>query len=348
MSVGRIMRKNKNLLNVCFALLLTLPVLSPANDQESYTVNTTAAELADSEGETGGQSSIYPRKPAEMSVDEIAKQLSNPVTALASFSTDIEYRTYQGSLPEAGDQTHFLFEFKPSIPIPLSNGKNILMRATIPVLGDVPVWSIPFGDPLWILDFDYPDFRLRQSPQITGESGEFIEVHSGLGDIGFDFAYGGVSDSGFISMYGLAAVMETATNISASRNKWLLGPEIALGKSAHWGVIGAWVTHLTNLTEGDYGYNTNETSIDVFFTYGLGNGWQVFSSPKIIYDWEADSGNELLLPIGAGISKTVKFGKVPVKFAFDIQKYIVSPDRFGTDLLVTFNLTPVFRNPFQK
>ena len=61
-------------------------------------------------------------------------------------------------------------------------------------------------------------------------------------------------------------VLETSTNISASRNQTLLGPEIAFGKSTDWGVIGAWVTHLTNVTDGDLGgdlYNTNETYIEI-------------------------------------------------------------------------------------
>jgi hypothetical protein len=285
------------------------------------------------------------------SLDEIAKELSNPVTALASIRTDMEYRTYQGDLPAAGDQSNTVFVIKPSLPIPLKNGKNILMRATIPIYVGMPTWQVPFGHPLWIQDFDYPDFRLRQSPQITADTGQFISVHGHVGDIGFDFAYGGVSDNGFISMYGLAIALRTSTNISASRNQTLFGPEIAFGKSSDWGVIGAWVTHLTNISDGDLGgdlYDTNETYVEVFFAYGLGNGWQIFSEPKLTYDWEADSGNELLLPLGAGISKTLRVGKTPLKMAFEIENFVVSPDRFGPEWMFTFSFTPVIRNPFQK
>ena len=285
------------------------------------------------------------------SLDEIAKELSNPVTALASIRTDMEYRTYQGDLPAAGDQSNTVFVIKPSLPIPLKNGKNILMRATIPIYVDMPTWQVPFGHPLWIQDFDYPDFRLRQSPQITADTGQFISVHGHVGDIGFNFAYGGVSDNGFISMYGLAIALRTSTNISASRNQILFGPEIAFGKSSDWGVIGAWVTHLTNISDGDLGgdlYDTNETYVEVFFAYGLGNGWQIFSEPKLTYDWEADSGNELLLPLGAGISKTLRVGKTPLKMAFEIENFVVSPDRFGPEWMFTFSFTPVIRNPFQK
>lgn len=315
----------KKLKSIYFSGLLLLPLMSPP----------VAADPASADPDT-------------MTLDEIARELSNPITPLASFDTSIQYSTFQGSLPDADDQSFLNVAFTASVPIPLKNGKNIRMRASIPVNGNIPVWQVPFGHPLWILDFDYPDYRLRQSPQITASTGEFASVHSGLGDISMDFAYGGVSDSGFISMYGFATVLETATNISASREQWLVGPEFAFGKQADWGVIGTWLTQLTNVDEGPNGYNTNETHVDIFFAYGLGNGWQVFSSPKVVYDWEAISGNQWLVPVGAGISKTSRFGQMPVKIAFEIQKYVVSPDRFGTDWLMTFSITPVLHNPFQK
>jgi len=345
-------------------VLFMLPAVGLTDSPKSHSVyesmlaqNTSGQNSAGIDTGTGTPAPGTSTKPAslspaslsltDLSLDQIAKELSNPVTALASIKSDFEYHTYQGDLSEAGDQSNMRFLFRPSVPIPLENGKNILMRATIPIYVDLPAWQVPFGHPLWIQDFDYPDFRLRQAEQITDSTGEFANVHGHLGDIGFDIAYGGVSDSGFISMYGIATVLEASTNISASRNQWLLGPEIALGKSTDWGVIGAWVTHLVNITGGEL-YPTSETTAEIFFAYGLGNGWQIFSSPKVTYDWEADSGNELLLPIGAGVSKTARFGSTPVKMAVEIQKFVVSPDRFGTEWLLTLSFTPVIRNPFQK
>lgn len=286
-----------------------------------------------------------------LSADEIALELSNPVSSLAYLGNEIEFYSYQGDLPEAGDQSNTVYLLKPSLPIPLSNGKNILMRAKIPIYADLPVWKIPFGDPLWRQDFDYPDFRLRQSPEITGESGEFVSIHGHIGDIGLDFAYGGVSDSGFISMYGIALQLKSSTNVSAARDQRLLGPQIALGKKTSWGIYGAWLTHLVNISDGAEvyeDYDTSETYIDIFFAYGLGNGWQIFSSPRITYDWEADSGNDLLLPIAAGISKTTRIGRMPLKLSFELEYFVVSPDRFGSEWLATFSFTPVFPNPFGR
>jgi hypothetical protein len=286
-----------------------------------------------------------------ISLDEIAIELLNPVTNLVSVATDIEYRSYAGDLPGSNDQSNTVFVIRPSFPIPLKNGKSVLMRASIPIYSGMPVWKVYEDNPLWIQDYDYPDFRLRQSPQITADTGQYDTVHAHLGDIGFDFAYGGENSNGFISMYGISTVLKTSTNLSASRNQMLLGPEVAFGKRTNWGIYGAWLTHLTNVSDGGQGgdlNDTNETYVEIFFAYGLNNGWQLFSSPKITYDWEADSGNELLLPLGAGISKTTRLGNTPLRLAFEIQKFVVSPDRFGADWLFTFSLTPVFSNPFGK
>jgi hypothetical protein len=319
-----------------------------APDGESWTVYESILAHNGADGNAQDEDSTAPdgdsarvhRDPV-MSNSEIGRELSNPVTALRSISNDIEYRTYQGDLPGSDGRSGAMFLFTPSIPFRLNNGKNLLLRATIPLYLDQPIWEVNFGDPIWELDRSYPDWLLRQSPQVTASTGKFNSGHDHLADISFDIAYGGVSDRGLISMYGLAFVTPTSMDISASRDQWLVGPELALGKSADWGVAGAWLTHLTDVA-GDSSFSTNETSVKVFFSYGLGNGWQVISNPTITYDWEADGGNKLLLPIGAGIAKTTRWGRLPVRFAFEIENYIVSPDRFGTEWLFKLNFTPVF------
>jgi len=142
-------------------------------------------------------------------------------------------------------------------------------------------------------------------------------------------------------------VLPSSQDLSESIDQYQLGPEVALGKVTSWGVYGAWFKHLTRVS-GEDAWDTNMTSLKIFFAYGLGNGWQVFSNPEIEYDWEAESDNKLFLPIGGGISKTTRIGKVPLKLEFEIQKYLVSPDSIGPDWLFTFSFTPAFRIPFQK
>jgi hypothetical protein len=271
-----------------------------------------------------------------MQIDEIALELSHPASALASIRNDFEITTYKGDLSGASSQSSWRYVLRPSWPIRLSNGNNILLRASIPINADQPVYVAD--------GVQYSAWMIRQFADVLPEDGYFKTGHDHLDDVGFDLAYSGVSDNGIIGLFGLKVVMPTNQDFSAARDQWLIGPELSLGKVTSWGVIGANANHLTNVSgENRHNSNTNMTSVDVFFAYGLGNGWQLISNPKIEYDWEAASDNKLFLPIGGGIAKTTRWGRMPLKMELEIFNYIVSPDAFGPNWLLTFSITPVIR-----
>jgi hypothetical protein len=69
--------------------------------------------------------------------------------------------------------------------------------------------------------------------------------------------------------------------------------------------------------------------------------------PTVVVDWEADSGNKLTFPIGLGITKTVRWGKMPVKLRFEPQYSIIRPDDFGTAWNFRLQITPVIPSPFK-
>jgi hypothetical protein len=308
---------------VCCAVLFALPVIGAS------------AAAADEVGTTGS--------PA-FSVDELALELSNPVTALRTFAVDVQYRTYQGDFPGSSDQAAMRTVFTPSWPIRLRSGTKLLLSATIPVNSDQPTWAVNAQCQC------VAEFLMRQSPVISPTSGQFEYGHDYTDDIGFDLAYGGVNENGSISMLGFASVFPTSSDDSADRDSWLIGPDIVLGRVARWGLFGVRARHLTNIGgpttwEFDEGrgtsWDTNETTLQLFFAYSLGKGWQVESTPVILYDWEAISGNEWSVPIGAGISRTFLLAGIPMKLGLEIQKYVVSPDRFGPDWQFKLNFTPV-------
>jgi hypothetical protein len=276
-----------------------------------------------------------------ISLDQIALELSNPVTALRSLAWDIEGTFFQGNLPDADGRSAMKNLFTPSWPFKLRNGNNILLRLTIPLNSDQPLWEHS-------IYLHHAEWRMRQIEDAAFERGFLARGHDHLDDISVDIGYGGVSDNGRIGMLGLSIVFPSNDDGTAERDQVLLGPEFVFGKVASWGLIGARVKHLTNVYDADVRnwvelpWDTNETTAKIFFAYAMGNGWQIESNPTILYDWEAVSGNEWTVPIGAGVSKTMRLGRVPVKLALDIQKFVVSPDRFGPDWQVTVSLTPVF------
>jgi hypothetical protein len=54
----------------------------------------------------------------EHSADDLAKQLANPNATLGVLFTQFDYVRYSGDIPNAG-QNGFVFNFQPSLPIPL-------------------------------------------------------------------------------------------------------------------------------------------------------------------------------------------------------------------------------------
>jgi hypothetical protein len=264
----------------------------------------------------------------DWAIDEIAREFNSPFSRLASFSWDYKYRTFQGSLPEAGDQTAVNNLATTSWPIRLKNGKNLLIRAMLPVNGDQPGWS----PNIWV---EYNEHTIRQVPEFDEENDGFVVGHDHLGDFSFDISYGSVTESGRISAIGIANVANTSEDGSAKRNDWLMGPQLSLGQFTDWGLIGMRATHLTNVfgdgPEALKGMDTNETRLELFFSYVLDNGWQIESRPTVLYDWEAVSGNKWAVPIGAGVSRTFLIGRVPMRLGLDLQHFAVSHDRFGPD-----------------
>ncbi len=253
------------------------------------------------------------------SADDIAKELSNPTTALASLNNNFEFKTYEGSLNNADDQQSLTYIFQPSIPFPMGNGRNLIFRPAIPLILDQPVFNSANND--------------------------FDEVGTELGDIGFDLAYGGTDKTGFISMVGITGSLPTATDDSIASDQWRLGPEVFLGVVRKWGLVGTLITHNWDVggsSDADY----SKTTMQYIYGIGIGNGWQVSAGPTITYDWEATNDNELSFPLGIGLSKTTKIGESPWKLAIELHKYVEKPENFGADWLLKFKVTPVIKNPF--
>ena len=81
------------------------------------------------------------QQPVErLSNDEIAKQLANPNTPLATLRLKNLYTFYTGDLPGAGDQSNYSMLFQPSFPFPLGDsGDLILWRPALPILFETPL-----------------------------------------------------------------------------------------------------------------------------------------------------------------------------------------------------------------
>lgn len=248
---------------------------------------------------------------------EIAAELADPNTSLGTMNFNFDYITYDGDLPNAGDQNAVRMTFQPVLPYPVSKGVNFFFRPAIPVIfkQDVPVAG----------GYDNPGFN--------------------LGDTGFDAAFGKSFANGFVLVGGVAGTLPTATDDLLGKDQWALGPEVAAAIVKKWGVLGVLVSHQWDVA-GDDDVDTNLTAGQYFYVFNLKDGWQISSQPTFSYDHEASSGQRWTLPIGFGVSKTTIIDGQPWKFGLQLWNYLEAPDAYGPDWQIRFTVTPVVSLPW--
>ncbi len=264
------------------------------------------------------------------SVEEVARQLANPNTSLGSLAFPVDYVKYRGSTPGADDQSAWKISFQPILPYPIADGTNLFVRPLIPVLVDQPV-PIVAGESVPPEGDVFPD--------------DFGETGTQLGDISFDVAIGHSFESGTVLVGGLVGTLPTATDDRVGLDQYLLGPEVLIGQGGKWGFVGLMVNHQWDVA-GEDSFDTSITGGQYFYTINLKNAWQIQAQPTWSYNHEAESGNRWTVPLGIGVSKTTVLGKTPWKFSLQYWHYLESPENFGTDYQIRFQITPVIALPW--
>lgn len=256
------------------------------------------------------------------STANINKELLNPNTSLASLTFRSQYRWYEGDLPGADSQSNATFLFQPVFPIDLGRTesdtatKKFFLRPAIPYQVDVPGFDLTKNE---------------------------FEDDSGLGDIGFDAAYGLSWDTGTQFVAGLVGSLPTASGDVPGGNA-NLGPEIFGGHAGSYGFIGGLLTHSWDIS--DWSDNdVSNTSLQAFFSFVLPNSWAAGSIPIMSYDWKSD---EATIPLNVYAQKTIKIGNTPTRIQVEFNWYLSQPDPFGPEYFIALNITPVVSNPFQK
>jgi len=250
-------------------------------------------------------------RPHEKSADDLAKELSNPNSPLASLTVKQIYTGFDGSLPGAGDQASNVTLFQPVFPFPLGDDgtTNLFVRPALAY-----IW---------------------QQPVFDAAEGTFHDA-SGMADIGFDVAVGRSFDTGVVLVGGMQGTIPVRNDVSG--DQWRLGPEFVVAKLSKKGYWALFPSHQWDIS-GDYNYSTS--GLEVFGGFYLPNAWTVFTDSKLTYDWV---NNQATIPINLSVSKVMMFGKLPVKLQLGVDYFVKSNNSFGQDWAVTFGFTPVIPN----
>jgi hypothetical protein len=250
---------------------------------------------------------------ATASAAELAAELSNPNTAVATLTLKNQFRWFEGDLPEADDQSSYTLLFQPGLPFVLDSGDKIIWRPAIPLIFDQPV----------------------SDPAAGGFGGE-----TGLGDIVFDLAYAPKNESGLLFAYGLITSLPTATDDALGSDRFTLGPELMIGKVNPTYIYGMFPNHQWDVG-GSGDADINLSTIQLFYTHLLGGGYNVGSGPSITYDWTTE---QWTVPLQINAGKTVVFNGRPWKLSVELNYYVEKSDTFGPEWMLSFNIAPVVKN----
>ena len=138
---------------------------------------------------------------------------------------------------------------------------------------------------------------------------------------------------------GPTFVFPTATSDPLGSQRWEAGPA----------VVGVYKTDkVTAGALGQYWWSyaggnptTSHGSLLYFFFYNLPNAWQIGTNPTATYDDEASSNNKWSVPVGLTLAKTTRIGRLPVKFQFGAEYFVVNQEDYGPRFQLKFNIIPV-------
>ena len=234
---------------------------------------------------------------AEMSKEELAKLSQNPVANLISVPFQNNTNFNYGPL----DQTQNILNIEPVIPVTLNKDWNLITRTIFPLL--------------W------------QPGLVPGQDTTF-----GLGDMQFSAFLSPADPHGLIWGAGLIAQLPTHTDSNLGNANWGLGPTavvLRLEKDNPW-VYGMLINNVWSLDTSSTAPKYNNFLLQPFVNYNLPGGTYINSVPIITANWEASSGNQWTVPLGAGIGHIFHFGRLPVNGQIGGYYNVIRPDNGPT------------------
>jgi len=261
------------------------------------------------------------KNPNPTNLDEISRQLDNPLTSLWSLTFENKTSIKKGDLLN-GSETGNAFNFQPGLPIPMGESQEwvFISRPVIPIVTNP------------ILDSSSP----------SGVNGHT----TGLGDIQMLSMVGPNRKDGLVWGAGATFKFPTATNDALGQDQYQAGPAAMLFNISKPWIAGALVQHWWSYTGRSGAAHTSQTDIQYVVRYSLPAAWSVGMGPTVSIDWEAPSDDRLTLPIGLGVTKTVRFGNTPVKFRLETHYSVIRPDSYGNEWVFLFRFAPVIPSPF--
>jgi hypothetical protein len=229
---------------------------------------------------------------AGASSEELAKIAQNPVGNLISVPIQ------ENANLNAGPFDHELnvLNIQPVIPIDITDDWNIITRTILPIISQ-------------------PGFAPNQ------------DRVNGLGDTQISAFLSPAKPGAWIWGVGPIIQLPTHTDTLLGNDHAGLGPTIVLlhlerGSPWVYGVLLNNVWSVGNSSSPAY----NNGLMQPFLNFNFKSGAYLTTSPIITANWEARGSQKFTVPIGGGVGKIFKFGRLPVNTQVSAYYNVARPD----------------------
>jgi len=235
---------------------------------------------------------------------DIEKAAQNPIASM--YVLPFQNNTQFGVGDE--NRTQNVTNIQPVIPIGLSKKVNLIVRTIIPLINQ----------------------------PLAEDDSKF-----GLGDIALSLFFTPRKPGKLIWGVGPAIGLATATDPVLGTGKWSAGPSVIMLIQP-----GKWTFGFVAQNTWSFAGQSDRADVNAFYTNifivrQIAKGWYVNTSPIITANWNAESGQEWLVPIGAGVGKIFRIGKLPMNAQVGYYNYVVKPDN-GPDWQLRAQLNFMF------
>jgi len=233
---------------------------------------------------------------AELSPEDLAKIAQNPVGNL--ISVPFQENAYLNTGPL--DKIQNVLNIQPVIPIHLTSDWNIITRTILPIIS-------------------LPAFAPGQNRT------------NGIGDVQISAFLSPANPGAWIWGVGAITQLPTHSNDLLGNNNAGVGPSFVVLHLEHgspwvYGVLvnNVWsVGNSGNLFSNAAKYNNG--LMQPFVNYNFEGGAYLTSSPIFTVNWEARGSQQWTVPMGAGVGKLFKIGKLPLNAQVSGYYSVVKP-----------------------
>ena len=267
---------------------------------------TTSVAQATGAPAPGGRSASGAEGPEE-SASELNRKLTNPVSSLWSLSN--QFNNYK----LANGHWNNNWNFQPVVPLSLTKDWNLITRLVMPFYNIVPHETAP---------------------------GQF-ERTAGLGDMTLLELLSPANSGNWVLGAGPTFIFPTATSRFTGQGKWQAGPSVVAGYLTKNFFLGLFPQQWFSIGGDPNRPDTSQLNLQPIATVFIGDGWNIGYSGNILANWKAASGDVWTVPVGLGVGKVVKLGRLPVKLELSLQYMPVRPSNTGQEWNVQVQITPI-------